>query len=168
MDCDQCKEVLSDYIDGTQGVDQQAEVERHLVDCEHCRQVRDDLLWVQFTAKLPEHSPPGHVVEQVTQIRDEPWKYGTKENVIIGGILAFMVAIVVGGSTLVQSLRQYSRQLERYSQRRPATATESGGLNGYTRLDRSTDSEPHPWRHIVQSTARNESGSQRNRGCAHQ
>ena len=59
MLCDQCTELLSDYIDGSLELGEQAKVEHHVTECEPCRAVRDDLLQiVQFSRKLPLHTPP--------------------------------------------------------------------------------------------------------------
>src|ERR1044071_7384670 len=58
MICDQCQELISDYIDGLLELGEQAKVERHLADCEPCRAVRDDLLQiVHFSHQLPEQAP---------------------------------------------------------------------------------------------------------------
>jgi anti-sigma-K factor RskA len=58
MVCTQCQELLSDYIDGTLELGEQAHIERHLSDCEPCRAMRDDLLQiVHFSHRLPEHAP---------------------------------------------------------------------------------------------------------------
>lgn len=58
MVCTQCQEILSEYIDGALELGEQANIERHLADCESCRAVRDDLLQiVHFSHKLPLQSP---------------------------------------------------------------------------------------------------------------
>jgi anti-sigma-K factor RskA len=60
MVCNECQELLSDYIDGELELGEQVKLERHLGDCEPCRAVRDDLLQiVHFSHQLPEHSPSG-------------------------------------------------------------------------------------------------------------
>jgi anti-sigma-K factor RskA len=60
MVCNECQELLSDYIDGELELGEQVKIERHLGDCEPCRAVRDDLLQiVHFSNQLPEHSPSG-------------------------------------------------------------------------------------------------------------
>ncbi|MFP5261690.1 MAG: zf-HC2 domain-containing protein [Blastocatellia bacterium] len=60
MLCNECQELISDYIDGELELGEQAKVERHLGDCEPCRAVRDDLLQiVHFSNQLPEHAPSG-------------------------------------------------------------------------------------------------------------
>jgi anti-sigma-K factor RskA len=60
MICEQCQELISDYIDGLLELGEQVKVERHLADCEPCRAVRDDLLQiVHFSHQLPEHAPSG-------------------------------------------------------------------------------------------------------------
>ncbi|MFY9557709.1 MAG: zf-HC2 domain-containing protein [Blastocatellia bacterium] len=58
MVCNQCQELLSEYIDGALELGEQASIERHLSNCEPCRAVRDDLLQiVHFSHQLPMHSP---------------------------------------------------------------------------------------------------------------
>lgn len=58
MLCTDCQELISDYIDGQLELGEQAQVERHLADCEPCRAVRDDLLQiVHFSHQLPEQAP---------------------------------------------------------------------------------------------------------------
>jgi len=58
MICKQCQELLSEYIDGALELGEQANLERHLGDCEPCRAVRDDLLQiVHFSQQLPLQSP---------------------------------------------------------------------------------------------------------------
>jgi len=60
MLCNQCREILSEYIDGALELGEQVSIERHLADCEPCRAVRDDLLQiVHFSKQLPEHVPTG-------------------------------------------------------------------------------------------------------------
>src|ERR1041385_4977168 len=58
MVCDQCQELLSEYIDGGLELGEQMGIERHLADCEPCRAVRDDLLQiVHFSQQLPLQTP---------------------------------------------------------------------------------------------------------------
>jgi anti-sigma-K factor RskA len=60
MVCNECQELISDYIDGELELGEQVKIERHLGDCEPCRAVRDDLLQiVHFSHQLPEQSPSG-------------------------------------------------------------------------------------------------------------
>ena len=62
MFCNQCQELVSDYIDGALELGEQLQVERHLSDCESCRTVRDDLLQiVHFSRQLPLQTPSGSV-----------------------------------------------------------------------------------------------------------
>lgn len=62
MLCNQCQELISDYIDGALEFGEQLQVERHLADCEACRAVRDDLLQiVHFSRQLPLQTPSGAV-----------------------------------------------------------------------------------------------------------
>lgn len=58
MVCQQCQELISDYIDGTLELGEQTKMEHHLADCEGCRAMRDDLLQVvHFSKQLPLHTP---------------------------------------------------------------------------------------------------------------
>lgn len=58
MVCTECQEILSEYIDGALELGEQANIERHLADCDACRVVRDDLLQiVHFSHQLPLQSP---------------------------------------------------------------------------------------------------------------
>ena len=62
MVCEQCQELISDYIDGTLELGEQTKMEHHLADCEGCRAVRDDLLQVvHFSKQLPLHTPSSAV-----------------------------------------------------------------------------------------------------------
>ncbi|HWP42610.1 MAG TPA: anti-sigma factor [Blastocatellia bacterium] len=62
MVCNQCQELISEYIDGTLELGEQTKVENHLADCEPCRAVRDDLLQlVHFSRQLPLHTPSSAV-----------------------------------------------------------------------------------------------------------
>src|SRR5690242_6641638 len=59
MNCTECHELISDYVDGTLELGEQTKIERHLADCEPCRAVRDDLLQiVHFSGQLVMHTPP--------------------------------------------------------------------------------------------------------------
>ena len=59
MNCIECHELISDYVDGTLELGEQTKIERHLADCEPCRAVRDDLLQiVHFSGQLTMHAPP--------------------------------------------------------------------------------------------------------------
>jgi anti-sigma-K factor RskA len=58
MHCDQCREQVSDYIDGLLELGEQTQIERHLANCEPCRAVRDDVLQiVHFSRQLPLQTP---------------------------------------------------------------------------------------------------------------
>ena len=58
MSCVQCQEVMSEYIDGELELGVEAQVERHLAQCEVCQAVRDDIVQiVHFSRNLPEHVP---------------------------------------------------------------------------------------------------------------
>ena len=62
MVCEQCQELISDYIDGTLELGEQSKMEHHLADCEDCRAMRDDLLQVvHFSKQLPLHTPSSAV-----------------------------------------------------------------------------------------------------------
>jgi len=62
MKCQQCQELISDYIDGLLEMGEQLKVERHISECEGCRAVRDDLLQiVHFSRRLPLHDPSSAV-----------------------------------------------------------------------------------------------------------
>jgi predicted anti-sigma-YlaC factor YlaD len=62
MLCTECRDSLSDYIDGLMDLGEQAKIENHVAECEGCRGVRDDLLQiVQFSRNLPLHSPSAMV-----------------------------------------------------------------------------------------------------------
>jgi anti-sigma factor RsiW len=62
MVCQQCQELISDYIDGTLELGEQTKMELHLADCEGCRAMRDDLLQVvHFSKQLPLHTPSSAV-----------------------------------------------------------------------------------------------------------
>jgi anti-sigma factor RsiW len=66
MVCKQYQELISDYIDGSLELGEQAQIERHLADCESCRAVRDDLLQiVHFSHQLPQHAPSGAVWSRI-------------------------------------------------------------------------------------------------------
>ena len=67
MFCNQCQEMVSDYIDGALELGEQLQVERHLSDCESCRTVRDDLLQiVHFSRQLPLQTPSGAVWARIS------------------------------------------------------------------------------------------------------
>src|SRR5215471_3650461 len=69
MLCSDCQELLSDYIDGTLELGEQAKVEAHISHCDACLSVRDDLLQiVHFSKSLPLHAPSSAVW---TRIRAE-------------------------------------------------------------------------------------------------
>jgi anti-sigma-K factor RskA len=73
MVCNQCQELISDYIDGTLELGEQAKIEHHLADCEPCRAVRDDLLQlVHFSRQLPLHTPSSALWTRIqAQIEEE-------------------------------------------------------------------------------------------------
>jgi hypothetical protein len=58
MNCIECEEIISDYVDGALELGEQTKIEHHLANCEPCRAVRDDLLQiVHFSKQLPLHTP---------------------------------------------------------------------------------------------------------------
>src|SRR5689334_15310428 len=58
MSCDQCQEVMSEYIDGELERGEEAQVERHLSSCGPCQAVRDDLIQiVHFSRDRPDQAP---------------------------------------------------------------------------------------------------------------
>ena len=58
MNCIECEEIISDYVDGALELGEQTKIEQHLANCETCRAVRDDLLQiVHFSKQLPLHTP---------------------------------------------------------------------------------------------------------------
>jgi anti-sigma-K factor RskA len=58
MNCIECQEIISDYVDGALELGGQTKIEHHLANCEPCRAVRDDLLQiVHFSKQLPLHTP---------------------------------------------------------------------------------------------------------------
>ena len=69
MHCEECQELLSEYIDGTLELGDETRVERHLTSCSECLAVRDDLLQiVSISRHLPQLTPS---YELWTQIRNE-------------------------------------------------------------------------------------------------
>lgn len=73
MNCNECQEIISDYIDGSLEMGEQTTIERHLADCEPCRMVRDDLLQViHFSRQLPLHTPSSAVWARIqSSVADE-------------------------------------------------------------------------------------------------
>lgn len=119
MVCKQCEELISDYIDGTLELGEQAQIERHLADCEPCRAVRDDLLQiVHFSHQLPLHAPSGavwtRIQDDVAQQRGRwfrafPWWTWLKTrhiNLSLPQMAATAAALVIAVSTAVLFSRQ--------------------------------------------------------------
>src|SRR5215510_12447578 len=68
MNCEQCRQIISDYVDGSLELGEQVNIERHLSNCEPCRAVRDDLLQiVQFSHQLPLHTPSGELWSRIRE-----------------------------------------------------------------------------------------------------
>ena len=89
MVCNECQEIISDYIDGSLELGEQLNVERHLADCEPCRAVRDDLLQiVHFSRQLPEHAPSPALWTRIqSDIADEaPPSFWTRTAVWWSGV----------------------------------------------------------------------------------
>jgi hypothetical protein len=74
MQCSQYQELLSNYIDGSLDLGEQAKVEGHLAACDNCRATRDDLLQiVVFSRHLPPHDPSPAIWSRVrSEIEAEP------------------------------------------------------------------------------------------------
>ena len=119
MVCENCQELISDYIDGSLELGEEVQIERHLSDCEPCRAVRDDLLQiVHFSHQLPLHSPSGalwtRIEGEVAQqkghwFRSLPWLTWLKTrhfNLSLPQIAATAAAIVIAVSTVVLFARQ--------------------------------------------------------------
>jgi hypothetical protein len=80
MFCNQCQELLSEYIDGALELGEQVDLERHLGNCEPCRAVRDDLLQiVHFSHQLPLQAPSTRlwprIQSGVEEIRPSFWSW---------------------------------------------------------------------------------------------
>jgi hypothetical protein len=73
MNCIECEEIISDYVDGTLELGEQTKIEYHLANCEPCRAVRDDLLQiVHFSKQLPLHTPASDLWTRIqTEIEAE-------------------------------------------------------------------------------------------------
>lgn len=73
MNCIECQEIISEYVDGTLELGGQTKIEQHLANCEACRAVRDDLLQiVHFSKQLPLHTPTGDLWSRIqTEIAAE-------------------------------------------------------------------------------------------------
>src|SRR5262245_7344081 len=72
MNCNDCQELISDYVDGELEPGAQTKIENHLADCEPCRAVRDDLLQiVHFSRQLPLHTPSAVVWSRIQEQLEE-------------------------------------------------------------------------------------------------
>ncbi|MBI3649656.1 MAG: zf-HC2 domain-containing protein [Acidobacteria bacterium] len=73
MNCQECEEIISDYVDGALEPGAQTKIEHHLANCEACRAVRDDLLQiVHFSKQLPLHIPTSDLWSRIqTEIEAE-------------------------------------------------------------------------------------------------
>ena len=62
MTCDRLESLVDDYVDGTLADDERRHVEAHLVDCDRCRMLADDLAAIKRTAgSLEPHVPSPQV-----------------------------------------------------------------------------------------------------------
>lgn len=74
MNCSQCQELISDYIDGALEAGEEINVERHLRDCAACRALRDDLIQIiHFSRRLPQRAPSNQLWPRIaSQIEQRP------------------------------------------------------------------------------------------------
>jgi hypothetical protein len=74
MNCNQCQELISDYIDGALEAGEEINIERHLRDCAACRALRDDLIQiVHFSRRLPLRAPSNQLWPRIaSQIEQRP------------------------------------------------------------------------------------------------
>jgi anti-sigma-K factor RskA len=111
MLCNECQELISDYIDGALELGEQVKVERHLADCEPCRAVRDDLLQiVHFSHQLPEHAPATalwpRIREGVAELQPRVWSrwwgglrtlnFNLSVPQLVAGAAALVIVISIG------------------------------------------------------------------------
>ena len=132
MFCNQCQELVSDYIDGALELGEQLKVERHLADCEACRAVRDDLLQiVHFSRQLPLQTPSGAVWARIRsevafQHPTSPWRRTARRlstiksrhfDLSIPQLVASAAAVVIVASVTLTLLRHQG----------PVDSTTTGG-----------------------------------------
>ena len=66
MNCTDLETSLCDYVDGTLGLEQKAEVERHLARCAGCAEIaRDAAAAVAFIARAAEVEPPPELITRI-------------------------------------------------------------------------------------------------------
>ena len=66
MQCAECQEILSDYLDGDLSDRQRQQADSHMRDCTRCASVRNDLARIiHASASLPLHTPSDRVWESV-------------------------------------------------------------------------------------------------------
>lgn len=66
MDCEKCRELLTEYIDGRLSVDMVAALAAHLEDCPACREIERELrATVSLVAGLDERQPPDGFAEGI-------------------------------------------------------------------------------------------------------
>ncbi|HTG15522.1 MAG TPA: zf-HC2 domain-containing protein [Blastocatellia bacterium] len=123
MVCKQDQELISDYIDGSLELGEQAQIERHLADCESCRAVRDDLLQiVHFSHQLPQHAPSGAVWSRIeADVMEErgswfrtvswwAWLRTRHFNLSLPQMAATAAAVIIAVSAVVLVSRQDAAQ----------------------------------------------------------
>src|SRR5688500_12219668 len=84
MNCNECQDLISEYVDGELELGGQSKLEHHLADCEPCRAVRDDLLQiVHFSRQLPLHTPSAAVWTRIQEQIDTevPKTFGARVKV---------------------------------------------------------------------------------------
>ena len=111
MLCNECQELISEYIDGAVELGEQVKVERHLADCEPCRAVRDDFLQiVHFSHQLPEHAPATalwpRIREGVAELQPRFWSrwwgglrtlnFNLSVPQLVAGAAALVIVISIG------------------------------------------------------------------------
>ncbi|MCS6816884.1 MAG: zf-HC2 domain-containing protein [Blastocatellia bacterium] len=66
MSCAKYQDRLSDYIDGGLSGRERLDLERHLRECESCRTICEDLLYIhQLSRELPEYEPSPQLWERI-------------------------------------------------------------------------------------------------------
>jgi anti-sigma factor RsiW len=83
MNCAELETLLCDYVDGTLGLEQKTEVERHLSQCAACSEmVRDAAAAVAFMERVAEVEPPPELItrilfERSAKLRKTPERRGS-------------------------------------------------------------------------------------------
>jgi len=72
MNCAELEILICDYVDGTLGAAERAEVERHLAACRNCAELaRDSAAAVAFMQRAAEVVPPPELITRI--LHDSPW-----------------------------------------------------------------------------------------------